>query len=870
MVGEVNAAPMTPPDPERIATQQDFGRELTAVRLAAGLTVRQVARTAGLPASTTGDYFSGRHLPAHTQPEPVLQILRACGQTDPAALARWTDALRRAKRSPGRRRRGDAPYRGLARFETGDARWFFGREEVAGRLAELAATTGDLPLMLVGASGSGKSSLLRAGLIPLLGGRPFALIEPGRRPLEALDAIPAADPADGTPPVIIVDQFEAVFTDCDDEQQRRAFVRTIAELATGTLVVLALRADFYEPALRYPELARALQGRQVVLGPMTAEQVRRAVVEPARLARVEVADGLVELLLRDLAPAAASETPPGETGPAAYEPGALPLLSHALLATWERSRGGEITVADYVASGGISDALIRTAEDAYGALASPEQPLARRLFLQLVHVADDAPPSRASVPLGELRASGGADADVVLDRFVAERLITVNAGTARITHDALIAAWPRLRAWIEGGIDDLRTRRRVSQAARAWHESGRERGALWRGSQLALAAEWAADDQRRASLGDLGREFIRACLDAARARQAAARRRTRRLQRLVAALAVLTIAVLGLAAYAFAQRQVAARARDDANSRAIAVEAGQLRDQDAPLAAQLSAAAYGIARTPQATASLLESSGSPSAERLVDSAGVVESVAINPGRTVLAAAADDGTVRLWDIATPGHPKLLTTPQAGSSRDPLYAIAFSPDGRLLAAAGAARTVTLWDVQDPAHPVRLSTLTGPASTVYSVAVSPDGQILAAGSADKTVRLWDISDPAHPVALGGPLTGAAGAVESVAFAPGGTMLAAGSADKSVRLWDIGRPAHPVALGAPLTGPADMVTGVAFSPDGRLLAAASQDDKVWLWRVGAAGATPGRHADRRDRLGERGRLQPGRQPARRCHQRR
>ena len=159
------------PDPDRIATQQDFGRELTALRRNAGLTVRQVARAAELPVSTAGDYFSGRHLPPDGRAEQLLGILRACGETDPAVLARWTSALQRAKRPPGRRAVGaDAPYRGLARFEREDARWFFGREDVTDLLAELTDEENPLPLILVGPSGAGKSSLLRAGLLPRLTG----------------------------------------------------------------------------------------------------------------------------------------------------------------------------------------------------------------------------------------------------------------------------------------------------------------------------------------------------------------------------------------------------------------------------------------------------------------------------------------------------------------------------------------------------------------------------------------------------------------------------------------------------------------------------------------------------------------------------
>jgi WD40 repeat protein/transcriptional regulator with XRE-family HTH domain len=829
-------------DPEQVATQQDFGRELTAARTSARLTVRQVARTAGLPISTAGDYFSGRHLPAYTQPEPLLKLLRACGVTDPEQLAGWTEALRRARRPAGRRAASDAPYRGLARFEAEDARWFFGREEITERLVRLAADGDpDLPIVLVGPSGSGKSSLLRAGLASHLDG-PVLFIEPSATPLASLEEQLASAVEAGDPelPAVIVDQLEALFTECHGESERRAFLTRVVELASDRLVVLALRADFYLQALRYPPLARALQSRQLVVGPMTAAQVRRVITEPARLARLDVEDGLVELLLRDLAPRGPRPGLPPDEGSgseaAAYDIGTLPLLSHAMLATWEHSRGGVLTIADYLASGGISGALIRTAEGAYGSLTEDQQRLAGRLFLRLVHVAGSLPPTSTTAQVGDLRSWAGPEAEQVLSIFVRARLITVDADTAQITHDALLTAWPRLRSWIEAGREDLRVERRIVEAAQSWQDAGREDAALWRGSQLAVAREWAANADHRASLGTLAAAFVDAAVAEDEARERAARRRTRRLQRLVAALTVLVLAVCGLTAYTFHQRDEAAAARTNADSREVALEADQLRGQDSPLAAQLSVAAYEFARTPQSLASLLDSSATPSAASLIDSPDLVQSVSLNPARSLLAAAAANGTLRLWNVGTPGNyaPVGMPLEQAAGA---LYATAFSPDGDLLAAAGSGRTISLWDVSKPAHPVRLGApLTGPANTIYTLAFSPDGKILAAGSADDTVRLWNVSNPADPRLLGAPIKAASGYVESIAFAPDGTLLAVGSADKTVRLWDIAVPSRPAAVGKPLTGPADLVTSVAFSPDGHLLAAGSQDDKVWLWRISPA----------------------------------
>ena len=832
----------------------------------------------GIPASTAGDYFAGRHLPPPSQPGLLPRILRVCGETDPARLNDWVSALNRIRRGPGRRPAATpAPYRGLASFQAEDAAWFFGREDLTARLVRLAtAAPAGIPLAVVGPSGSGKSSLLRAGLVPSLrqsSGRRLALFTPGATPLRELARqlamMAPAEPDAGVPPdrlleaalrsdpgeaprilpggadpapLMVVDQFEEIFTACRDEVEQHHFITAICALAGTAVVVLALRADFYDRALRYPELARALQERQVVVVPMTRPEVRRAIVEPAHLAHLDVDDGLVELLLRDLAP----HSPEGSPPEAGHEAGALPLLSHALLTTWSRSHGGRLTVADYQASGGIQHAIARTADQVYESLDERQREIARRLFLRLVYVADDAPETRSSVRLAELRDGPGeaASSGEVLDRFVAERLITVDADTAQITHEALLTAWPLLRTWIDADREGLRLRRRLSDAARAWDEAGREPAALLRGGQLALARDWAADQVNRDSLSPLTRSFVDAGIVQERLEQTAERHRALRLRRLVAALTVLVILTVALAGYSFQQRQAATSARDlatsarnTAQSREVAVEADQVRGQSAGLAAQLSLAAYRIAPTTEARASLLESSGSPAEAPLIDSPGVVQAVSLSPDHRVLAVAAADGTLRLWNVTRPGHPVSLGAPLRAANRlQPLYAVAFSPGGSLLAAAGAGRTVMLWNMRAPGRPAELgSPLTGPASTVYSLAFSTDGSLLAAGSADDTVRLWHVAGPARPTPAGPPLTGPAQAVQSVAFSPDGSVLAAGSADKTVRLWNVSDPAHPKALGRPLTGPAQQVNSVAFSPDGRTLAAGGQDDKVWLWNVAA-----------------------------------
>ena len=903
------------PDPGRITSQQDFGRELTLARQQAGLTIRDVAKASGIPVSTVGDYFAARHLPPARQPELLPSILAACQITEAEQVDRWLHALNRVRRAPGRPPAGPAPYRGLASFQPEDAAWFFGREELALHLVRLATGPGapGLPLAVVGPSGSGKSSLLRAGLVPRLrsgttarpGGRPVVLITPGATPVQTLAGQLAAlawPPAEGPlrtgllaqglredperharlasrgdePPAIIVDQLEEIFTAGADEGERSEFVAALAALSQHTLVVLGLRADFYGHALGYPALARALQERQIVVGPMSACQLRRAIVEPARKAGREVEDGLVEVLLRDVRPHGA----PGAAG--GHEAGALPLLSHALLATWSRSRGSRLTLADYQASGGIRDAIARTAEQAYATLDMAGQELARQLFLRLVHVGEDGREARARLPLRDLPGDASAAA-AVLERFVGQRLVTKDRTAAEIAHEALLGAWPRLRAWIDADREDIRLRHFIEVAAQAWAQAGREAAALLRGGQLALAADWMAGAAHRAALSKDARDFVDAAIAEERSQQAAARRRTRRLRQLVAALTVLVLRhhrpgrVRLPPAAACHHRQGPGRVPDSGRGgqpdpprgpgAGCATVAGRVphlahgggAGQPARVVRRPGSGAHVRLRPRRAGRRIVPG---PPAARGRRRRRHTAAVAVSPGpatryssarwrnwgiriavrcRVQSRRAGAGRGRRRWEGAAVERHR-ATAPGAARTGSPgrtstVYSLAFSPRSGLLAAGSADETVRLWDVRDPAHPVAEGgPLTGAKGYVQAVAFSPDGRLLAAASADKTVRLWNVADPARPQPAGKPLAGPGGAVDSVAFSPDGADLAAGSYDDKVWLWHVADPGKPVLLNR-FTGATDWIMAVAFSPDGKVLAAAGSDGQVRLWNT-ATGA--------------------------------
>lgn len=262
------------------------------------------------------------------------------------------------------------------------------------------------------------------------------------------------------------------------------------------------------------------------------------------------------------------------------------------------------------------------------------------------------------------------------------------------------------------------------------------------GGPLAIARDSAADLASRVGLSRLEQEFLDAGIANERAERDAERRRTRQPRRLVAALGAAVLATVALAGYAFERREAARSALDKAYSREAAAEASEVRGDDVSVAAQLSLAAYRLSPTAPALSSLLESSGAPQAARLLDSADAVQAVALSPDRTVLAVGADDGSLRLWDVARPGLPSPFGPPVARLPAA-IYAAVFGPGGRLLAAAGADDRIRLWDTADPRRPRQDGPpLTGPANAVYSLAFSRDGRVLAAGSADGTVRLWDMA--------------------------------------------------------------------------------------------------------------------------------
>ena len=782
----------------------------------------------------------------------------------------------------------DSPYRGLAAFEEQDAAFFFGREAAATQLLERMSrqVRGAALLVVSGVSGAGKSSLLRAGVLPRIRGVglasapgsaswPCLLFTPTYAPLDelalrvaalsgadaaavrrGLDADPAgfaltarqaatarpqgsthypeglsAEPYQPSQQrlLLVVDQFEQVFTQCQDEEQRRAFLIALhaaaspghgPDQAAAAMVVLGVRADFEARCADYRQLAEAVQDRYLVTA-MTERQLRMAITEPAKKAGSQVDDDLVNVLLTEV------RTRQSE-GSAAGVP---PLLSHALDQAWRSRIAEALTLADYERTGGIEGAVADSAQCAYDRLTPSQQIAARQVFTRLTATSNDGADTADRATRADLTEFKNApevrDVEAVLEAFAAERLLILASNTVEISHEVLLTAWPLLHdIWLAETHTDRIVRTRLHNVAADWARQSRDPSYLYSGSLLQAAAETAArigaDPTRHTALSQTECDFLKAS-------DRAHHRRVRRRQAFVAFLMALVIGLTSAVVLAVRASQRAAHQRDLAISGQMISRSEVLGDTNPVISRLLSIAAWRINPSSGARYAMLAAAALPGIGILADHTGTVNSVAFSPDGKTLASGNTDGTVRLWDVAT---RRQLGSPLTGPTGT-VNSVAFSPDGKTLASGNTDGTVRLWDVATGRQLGSL--LTGPTGTATSVkfnsvAFSPDGKTLASGNTDGTVRLWDVATGRQ---LGSLLTGTTGtatsvAFTSVAFSPDGKTLAAGSDDGTVRLWDV---ATRRQLGSLLTGPTATANSVAFSPDGKTLATGSDDGTVRLW---------------------------------------
>jgi WD40 repeat protein/class 3 adenylate cyclase len=627
------------------------------------------------------------------------------------------------------------PYKGLLSFEPEDSELFFGREQLVEDIAARLEEAGFLAV--VGSSGSGKSSLVRAGVVPRLergtdGTARTAIFTPGAHPLAQL-----AGAADVT--LLVVDQFEELFTLCRDEDERGAFIDALLDAAGRARVIVALRADFYGHCTAYPRLASALEEHQALVGPMGEEELRRAIERPGEQAGLVLEPGVVEGILRDVA----------------GQPGALPLLSHSLLETWKRRSGRMLTVIGYLQSGGVHGAIAKTAETVYQeGLSAEQRALARNIFLRLTELGEGTEDTRRRVSIAELvpRREQQAEVDEVLRTLADARLVTIGEGTVEVAHEALIRHWPTLREWLDEDREGRLLHRRLTETAQEWETLDRDPGALFRGARLATTGDWATAHDPE--LNELEREFLTASRQASEREAERQRRVNRRLRGLLIGTAVFLVVALVAGALALIQRSHAKNAQAAAEGQALRSDAQRLGTL--ALTEPNYDRSFLLAVAGTQLQDLLETRGdlltllqkTPALFRLIDSGrSGVTSLAVSPNGRVLASGDSAGSVHFLDLRSwrpSGEPVRL----GGSISQ--QGLVFSPDGGTLAAATASgNTASLYLIRMAA---RTSKAIGswpsiPASAgplrFTDMAFSPDGSRIAVAVAT--------SKPTVPVPVG-----------------------------------------------------------------------------------------------------------------------
>jgi WD40 repeat protein len=748
------------------------------------------------------------------------------------------------------------PYRGLFHFGPSDAEYFFGRENFVAELVKATQTRNFIPLL--GASGSGKSSVVLAGLVPKLqqtGHWQFTHFRPGADPFQALalalvplyatnmdeterirqarnlagylrtGEVLLADvfaqiqqnfPGDRV--LLIADQFEELYTLCTDETTRRNFLdRLLAGVSApgdripfAPVVIATMRADFLGTALSYRPLADVLQNADLKLGPMNRAELTEAIEKPAQKLGVTFAAGLVERILDDVD----------------VEPGILPLLEFALTELWQRRSGKQLTHAAYEEIGEVQGALGRHANEEYERLSDIDRERVRRIFIQLVRPGEGAEDTRRIATKAELGEQNWSLVKQLADtRLVVTSRNGVDRETVEVVHEALIRNWGELRGWMDTDRVFRAWQERLRGAMQQWQETQQDVGSLLRGAALV-----EAEEQLQQRPDDLVSEsdFIKLSLhERERIQQAETTRRQREIKNartitIGSLLAFVVSSGLGITAWQQTQKGEINLA-DSLSSSALAMV-----DKGNGLDAFITAIRAGKIQQNQHVSN---PSGLEALQKALDSHSEynrleghndsVRSVIFSPDGKTLATASYDKTIVLWDIKTGkkkhifrGHKKYVNS------------VSFSPNGKTLATGSDDTTVKLWNV---ATGTEIPTLIkGHKDSVRSVSFSRDGNTLATAS-DETIVLWDIKTGKKKYSFHSKYY-----VNSVSFSPDGNTLATGNdlatvSNETIVLWDIktGKKKHT------LQGHENSVNSVSFSPDGNTLASGSNDKTIVLWDI-------------------------------------
>jgi WD40 repeat protein len=728
-----------------------------------------------------------------------------------------------------------SPYLGLEKFEVEDHDKFFGRDRWIENLTEHLKQKN--VLLLLGASGSGKSSLIQAGLVPALKKQPslslfklfsfvpdvspfesfYVSLQPTYKSKAKLAQIVKEDTLiqvgqslkQDAQWLIFIDQFEELFTRTP-KTERDVFIKSLIKLIeksdSSIKVILTMRADFLDKLSPYPDLGKLHDRYSLMLTDMDDRDLRLAIAEPAARNGVVFEKGLIEQIIADFK----------------QQAGSLPLLQYTLNLLWNKDdlqdRG--LNAGTYQKLGGVTGALQQQANRIYDRFNEQQRKVAEQIFLELIElVGKEAVSRRADKAIFE----GDAIQKDVLYQLIDHRLLVSkregSKATVEVAHEELLRSWKVLQDLIREKEEIIVLRNRLYADAKQWHELGqkdlqKDNSELWNGSKLARIVEL----QREGSLPNLDAvaiEFIESSVTQAE-RQKNEKIRTARRIAVGSLVAVVISAGLGLIAWQ-KTREAELNLAD-----ALGATSLSLLDKGKDLDASVTAIKAGkilqsqrVSR-PEVTNALQEALNKRSEyNRLEGHNDSVRSVSFSPDGKTLASGSADKTIKLWDLETgkeirtlKGHDNYVNT------------ISFSPDGKTLASGSGDKTIKLWNLETGKE---IRTLKGHDNYVYSVSFSPDGKILASGSSDKTIKLWNLETGLEIRTL----KGHDNYVRSVSFSPDGNTLASGSADKTIKLWNLETGTEISTL----KGHDNYVYSVSFSPDSKTLASGSEDKTIKLW---------------------------------------
>ncbi len=846
LVGELEA--LVSDHPER-------GRLRAALMLALYRSGREAEALALYDEVRTG---MGEQLGA--DPDPALRTLHERILRQDPALAAPTSTP-----TPG----GGAarnPYKGLSSFTETDSHDFFGRDGLVRRLCEsLEERTF---VVVTGASGCGKSSVVRAGLLPRLDEESWSVvtINPGAHPFESLldaaghrlssqagwqtddlDVLRTLQLLDGQRrALLVVDQFEELFTLSRPATRERFLANLVAvadDPAGRCAVVATLRADFLDEVLDDPTIGAHVADALVPVAPLSAGEVVEAAGGPAAAVGCALEPELGAELVADMAAA----------------PRSLPLFEYALTELFDHHQGGVLTLRRYRSLGGLKGALARRAEQTFRALEPSEQEAAKRAFLRLVTVSESGAVTRRRVARADVETldEGG---DAAVEAFGRARLLTFDRDpvdhhpTVELAHEALVSAWPRLSGWVEESLDDLRMGRMLAQEVAEWESAGRDAGYLIRESRLAAYDTWPHTSAVAPTAAES--EFLARSRRERTEQQQARRRSTRRLRALVVATTIAAVLATSLAAVSVHQAGLARSAADAAHASRLAEASAEVVERDNDLALLLAMESLRVGgRTAAAMSALHEA---VSQDRLLLTVhGAVGIDLLPEGRMLVGGERP----RVVDTATGGV--VGTIPSAG----PAESIAASPDGRLAATWGAS-SLEVWDLSDPADIVAAAPAKAPVLGAAELAFDAEGGHVAAltrpqdgglavydsSTGDLVARRVFVQDPDAHIAFAGELllhasetrlsaldTRSSEWVEHLTTESrmtGVTVLTGSRSltthmDGSLHLWDsAGRPLSWTNQGSP-------ATAVAVDPVSQVVATADADGVVRLWQTGQRGLT-------------------------------